>query len=126
MEGSLAAGAVIDFGLRTTLFQRGPGLADALDLATLPPLARCVELLAAVHRLAGLDAEVEIEDARGVVRVEGSWLYRSPEPWERRARAVAEEAIASAWAAWTRHWDRSLSVRTDGGLSVWTVERRRD
>ena len=69
-------------------------------------------------------AEVEIEDARGVVRVDGSWLDRSPDPWEGGARAVAEDAIASAWAAWARHCDRSLSLRAGGRLSVWTAERR--
>lgn len=128
MEGSLAAGAVIDFALRTTLFQRGPGLAEALDLAKLPPLEGCLELLAAVHRLAGLDAEVEIENGGGVVRVDGSWLDRSPDRLEGRPRAVAEEALGGAWAAWARHCDRSLRLghRAEGRALVWTVERRPD
>ena len=118
---------VIDLGLRTTLYQRGAGLAGALGLAALPELARCAQLLAGVHRLAGLDAEVEFEDGRGLVRVEGSLLDRSPDPIAGTARARAETAMASGWAAWARHSDRSLGLvrRTEGRLAVWAFERRR-
>jgi hypothetical protein len=119
---------VIDLGLRTALFQRGPGLADALGLAGLPVSERCIRLLAGVHQLAGLEAEVEIRDGGGLVRVSGSWLGRAPEPPEGRPRAVAEAAIASAWAAWARHCDRTLSLqhRAQGQQSTWAFEQRRD
>lgn len=116
------AAEIIEFGFRTALFQRSEALAAKLGLADLEPGRRSVSVFAEVHRLAGLDVDSDVDQLGATVRIAGSWLDRAPQGIPPTARAVAEAALASAWAAWVRHADRSLELRreAEGSGSRWT------
>jgi hypothetical protein len=124
-NGGEKAPEIIDLGFRTALFQRARSLSETFGLEDLEPWRRSVLLFAELHRLAGMDVESEVRPTGATVRLAGSWLDRAPQALAGVARALAEAALARAWAAWARHADGTLSLRrqASGKGSRWTFQR---